>query len=235
MRATIHILAAPAIMVCLVGTAGCAMTAEGAGRMLGKVAGKKTPEQILDIKTPDDRAKELAELAKKASSKTPTDRDRIVAELAKEIQHEDDASMRRRILRTLAEYRTDLSRAILQAGLLDTDLEVRRVACQSIGKHGGPQAVEALTHVANSDTDPDVRIAAVRALGETAEQTALVPLAEALVDPNPAIQFRAQESLRTVSGRDYGGNVQAWREYAKTGSSTAAEVSFAERLRRSIF
>ena len=76
---------------------------------------------------------------------------------------------------------------------------------------------------------------AVKALGETADKAALAPLADALVDPNPAIQFRAQESLRAVSGRDYGNNVQAWREYAKTGTTTTEEISFAERIRRSIF
>ncbi len=135
----------------------------------------------------------------------------------------------------MASYRTPLSLAILKAGLKDSDLEVRRTACEAIGRHGGPQAVEDLTHVAAADADTDVRIAAVRALGETGDQAALVPLSEALVDPDPAIQYRAQEALRTVSGRDYGGDVQAWREYAKTGKSSAEELSFAERLRRSIF
>jgi HEAT repeat protein len=202
---------------------------------MGKLTGKKTPEQLLNIKTPQDRHKELVELAKDAGDKSPAEQERIVAELAKEIQHEEDAMMRRQILRTLGEYRTPLAMAILEAGLKDTDLEVRRVACNSIGTQGGPQAVQALTYVFNSDTEKDVRIAAVKALGQTADKAAMTPLAEALVDPNPAIQFRAQESLRTVSGRDYGNNVQAWREYAKTGNTTAEEISFAERVRRSIF
>lgn len=235
MRAWIHILAALAVGWPLALTAGCAATAESAGEFMGKLAGKKTPEQLLNIKTPEDRRKELVQLAEDAGSKSPAEQERIVAELAKEIQHEEDAVMRRQILRTLGEYRTPLSLAILQAGLKDTDFEVRRVACKAIGKQGGPQAVQALTRVANSDTQTDVRIAAVKALGETADKAALPSLADALIDPNPAIQFRAQESLRTVSGRDYGNNVQAWRDYAKTGTTTAEEISFAQRIRRSIF
>ncbi|MEX2114032.1 MAG: HEAT repeat domain-containing protein, partial [Pirellulales bacterium] len=172
MRATIHILAAPAMLVCLLLTSGCALTAESTGKVVGKLTGKKSPEELLDIKTPDDRVNELIELGTTAESKSPAEQERVVAELAKEIQYEEDPVMRRHILRTLAEYRTPLSLAILQAGLKDTDLEVRRVACQSIGKRGGPEAVRALTHVANSDTEPDVRIAAVRALGETEDQAA---------------------------------------------------------------
>ncbi len=228
-------MSALAVGCCLALIAGCAATAESAGDFMGKLSGKKTPEQLLNIKTPQDRHKELVQLAKDAGDKSPAEQERIVAELAKEIQHEEDAMARRQILRTLAEYRTPLALAILQAGLKDTDFEVRRIACKSIGKQGGPQAVQALTQVANSDTEADVRIAAVKALGETADKAAIAPLAEALIDPNPAIQFRAQESLRTVSGRDYGNNVQAWREYAKTGTTTAEEISFAERIRRSIF
>ncbi len=159
--------------------------------MLGKITGKKTPEERLNIKTPEDHAKEISALGESADSKSPAEKDRVVANLAEEIQHEDDAGMRRHILRALASYRTPLSHAILQAGLKDSDLEVRRVACESIGRQGGPQAVEELTRVAAADTDVDVRIAAVRALGETEDQAALAPLAEALIDPNPAIQFRA--------------------------------------------
>jgi HEAT repeat protein len=53
-----------------------------------------------------------------------------------------------------------------------------------------------------------VRIAAVRALGATGEQSALVPLAEAIVDPDPAMQVKAHESLTAVSGHDFGNDAQ---------------------------
>ena len=43
------------------------------------------------------------------------------------------------------------------------------------------------------------------------------------------------ESVVAVSGRDYGNDVQAWRQYAQTGKSDAPEVSVAERVRRSLF
>ncbi len=235
MRATIHNTAALAVCCCLIPLAGCAATAQSAGGLLAKATGKKTPEEMLNIKTPQDRADELAQLAKTAAAKNPEEQGRITAELAEEIRGEEDPVMRRHILRTLAVYPTPLSFAILTAGLQDTDLEVRRVACESLGKQGGPQAVGKLTGVATGDTDIDVRIAAIRALGQTHDKTAAAPLADALVDPDPAIQFRARESLRAISGRDFGNNVQAWREYAKTGDSNAPEVSLAERLWRSFF
>jgi hypothetical protein len=56
-----------------------------------------------------------------------------------------------------------------------------------------------------------------------------------MVDSNPAMQKRAHEALTAVSGRDYGENVQAWRDYAKNGSTNAPEVSIAERVMRTLF
>jgi HEAT repeat protein len=78
-------------------------------------------------------------------------------------------------------------------------------------------------------------MAAVDALGRSGDKGALAPLSEALVDPDPAMQAQAQAALVAVSGHDYGNNVQAWREYAQQGSSGAAEVSFAEKLRRAFY
>jgi HEAT repeat protein len=235
MRFWIHAWAAPAVVSCLAMVAGCAATAESAGGLLAKLAGRKTPEDVLDIKTPEDRATELRQLAKDAHARSPEEQIRITAELANEIRSEEDPAMRRNILRTLAEYRTPQALDMITAGLQDSDLEVRRVACEALGRQGGPQAVQHLVQASTADTSVDVRIAAVRALGETKDKAALAPLADALADSDPAVQFRAAESLRLISGRDFGANVQAWREYARTGSSSAPEVNLAERLRRAIF
>ena len=125
--------------------------------------------------------------------------------------------------------------AILLAGLNDSDTETRRFACESLGRRGGPESVRELSRVATSDADADVRLAAVKGLGYTRDRAALAPLAEALADSNPAMQYRAQESLRAVSGRDFGADVQAWREYAQSGNTEAPEVNLVERLRRSLF
>jgi HEAT repeat protein len=232
MQAPIDKLAALAVCCCLAHAAGCTATADSARGLFAQLSGKQTPEEALNIKTPDDYVAELGELAKTAHKKSPQEQARISARLAEDIKNEQEPLVRRQILRTLAAYPTALSFSILKAGLSDSDMDVRRVACYSLARQGGPQAVQELTRVATADTDVDVRIAAIRALGDTRDQTALVPLAEALVDPDPAIQFRAHQSLRSLSGRDFGGDVQAWREYAKTGKSDAPEVNFAERLRR---
>lgn len=228
-------LAALAICCVLIAVSGCAATAENASGLMARAMGKKTVEEELHIRTPDDHIKDLKELAKTAGKKSPEEQQKICAQLAEDLKHEDNPQMRRHILRTLGAYKTPLAFTMVSAGLKDSDADVRRVACEQVGLQGGPVAVEELTRVITGDTDADVRIAAVRALGHTGEKGALAPLAEALADADPAMQFRAQESLRTVSGRDFGGNVSAWREYAATGNASAPEVNLAERWRRKLF
>jgi HEAT repeat protein len=232
MHGPVHKLAALAVCSCLALQSGCAATANAVSGVFFK---KKTTEEILNIKTPDDRVKELHELAKTAKKKTPEEQQRITTELSKEIQRENDPLMRRHILRTLTAFPTPMASAVLVAALGDSDTEVRIVACRALGKRRDKEAVGELARVVSSDTNLDVRIAAVRALGETRDRASLSPLAEALVDPDPAMQFRATAALRNVSGRDFGNDVQAWREYAQTGKSSAPEVSLASRLRGLFF
>src|SRR5262249_39673381 len=161
------------------------------------------------------------ELGRTARGKTPQEQQQVSLELVKEIQQEGDPIMRRHLLRTLAEFPTEPALAMLKAGCHDSEAEVRIVACRMLGKRGGSEAVQELQRVVTSDTSGDVRVAAVRALGETHDAASMPALAEALVDGDPAMQFRAKESLRTVSGRDFGDNTAAWRQYAKTGQTEA--------------
>ncbi len=76
---------------------------------------------------------------------------------------------------------------------------------------------------------------AAAALGTTGNKAALAPLSEAMANADPAMMTQAQEAMVAISGHDFGGNVQAWREYAQTGHSDAEEISFAEKLRRKFY
>jgi HEAT repeat protein len=92
------------------------------------------------------------------------------------------------------------------------------------------QAVTELGRTLASDTDLDVRMAAARALGTFNDRAAIESLGVALDDPDPALQYCAIQSLRTATGRDYGGDVAAWRQAAQGIEPTNFErPSFAQR------
>jgi len=53
-----------------------------------------------------------------------------------------------------------------------------------------------------------------------------------LEDGDPAVQYRAVASLKQVSGRDLGNDVNDWREWAADPDAHKAEWSIAEGFRR---
>ncbi len=215
-----------AVWLCLLASAaGCARN--GAHQNAFLLPWQERPETVPGVKSPQER---ISELKAVASAATPTVG--MSEQLAREIQQEQDPLVRLHIVRALAKIPDATASAVLHAGLEDPEKLVRVACCEAWGQRGGPEAVQELTTVLEAESDVDVRMAAARALGETKNTAAVAPLASVLSDNDPAIQRRAIQSLKAVSGKDYGYDVQAWRQYAAGESVPDKPVSFAERLRR---
>ena len=182
--------------------------------------GKKPPKDD-KIVTPRDKMEQLRALAKEGPKMSPELQERVSSELAQGIAHEQDPVLRAQILRTLGHFPSEKSAGVLAAGLHDKNRDVRIAACEGLGRHKGPAAAEELSHAIADDADVDVRLAAARALGEAADPKSVAALGTALEDHNPAMQHRAMSSLKKVSGQDYGTDVEAWKEYAKSGQGPA--------------
>ena len=129
----------------------------------------------------------------------------------------------------MSAYPTEVSGKVLAAGINDKDRNVRIAACEAWGVRGGPEATAVLGTALSHDAEFDVRMAAARGLGKVAHPNAIAPLGQALDDPDPAMQRRAMLSLKTASGRDYGGDVSAWREFVNGRQPAEREESFAQR------
>jgi HEAT repeat protein len=69
-------------------------------------------------------------------------------------------------------------------------------------------------------------------LGELKDKDAIPVLGKALEDPDPAVQYRAVASLKKVSGRDLGNDVNVWREWAADPAGSKVEWTIAEGFRR---
>ena len=73
---------------------------------------------------------------------------------------------------------------------------------------------------------------AAKALGKIKSPEAMKALAVALDDRDPAMQYVGVQSLKSITGKDYGPDVQAWRQVAAGGALPAAPApSIAERVR----
>lgn len=98
----------------------------------------------------------------------------------------------------------------------DNDRDIRLAAIESWKMLGTDAAVPQLQEIIGSDTDIDVRLAATEALGHFPGRASVGALALSLNDRNPALQVRATESLRKVTGESLGRNVVAWQKYVQS-------------------
>ena len=212
-------------LLLLVAGSGCAHTAD---QSAFRFPWQEVPEKIPGVKTPQERIEELSALPAVTGQQAAE----LAEQLAREIQREQDPLVRMHIVRALAKLPDARAAAVLHLGLEDPSDMVRIACCEAWGSRGGPEAVTELSTVLQAESNIDVRMAAARALGETQDAAAVKPLADTLTDNDPAMQRRIMESLKNVSGKDYGYDVQAWRQYAAGETPQTQSVSIAERLRQ---
>jgi HEAT repeat protein len=159
------------------------------------------------IKTLEDEAK----IAKAASQERQIE---FTQDLSRKVLEEHDARVRAEIVAVAAGFDTASAIAVCKGALQDPDERVRTKACEVWKQRGGEEAVQLLANCYRTDRELDVRLRALRMLGELEDKTAIPVLAQALEDPDPAVQYRAVASLKQVSGRDLGDDVNKWREWA---------------------
>ena len=175
---------------------------------------------------------QLAELRARAPSLPPAEQERLSTELAVEVQREKTVVMRSALVQTLSAFNTPQARSAIQLAAADTDPYVRRQACVALAKNPDAESLQVLSHTLANDSDNDVKIVAARGLGKFKDPEAAKALATLVDDNNPALQQTAMDSLRTVTGKDYGYSASAWREYMQGGSPTPPpKASIAQKLR----
>ncbi len=183
--------------------------------------------------TPGMRIDALEQFSMRSTGVDTPEQREITDQLARQIQVEPDPLVREAVVKSIAEFRTPMAQQVLEAGLSDADKNVRLACCNALGRRAEAASVAALASTLKTETDIDVRLAAAAALGEIKSPEAISALVVALDDKDPAMQFVGVESLRSITGKDFGPDVQAWRQVATSNTPPApAPPSVAERLRR---
>lgn len=189
--------------------------------------------ELTTYNTPKMRVDAVEQFAMRSTGMdTPQQRD-ITDQLARQIQVEPDPLVREAIVKTIAEFETPLAGQVLEAGLNDDHEAVRVACCRALGKKANPASVASLGGALRADKDADVKMAAAEALGKIKSPEAVKALAVALDDRDPAMQYVGVEALKSITGKDYGPDVQAWRQVAAGGPPPAEPApSMAERIKR---
>jgi hypothetical protein len=190
-------------------------------------------DELPGVVTPAQRIARLRKLSDNAAWKKPGQKRQIAEELAAAFHSEEDTMIQAEIVRSLGKYPGPAADTVLKEAVHHKDADVRVAACEVLGKRGGAEATAVLAGLLGGDVDADVRLAAARALGEGKDPAAVAALGRALEDTDPAMQYRAVLSLQTVTGKDFGNDVNQWRQYVKGETPKPAQpVSIAERLRQ---
>jgi HEAT repeat protein len=183
--------------------------------------------------TPAEQIELLRKQINQTSAMSAGEQDALAKDLSEKFKNEADPLLRREYVRVSAGCGSPAAGETLTAALADSEPDIREVACDAWARHGGPQAIPKLAETMKHDSDRNVRLAAVRALAKIGGSDAITAVAPALEDPDPALQYRAVQSLREMTGKDFGDNAVAWREYIRGGSPP--EISTVERLKLKAF
>lgn len=181
--------------------------------------------------TADQRIESLTSRAKEAKKAGGAAAVAFTDELARTMLAEHDPRVRCDILSIAVEFDTPSALAICRGALEDPADRVRLAACDAWGRRGGAEAVKLLAYRYETDAEIDVRLRAVRRLGDVKDKSAVGALAKALEDGDPAVQYRAVAALKQVTGRDLGDDVNKWRAWVADPDSEP-EWSIAETFRK---
>jgi HEAT repeat protein len=213
----------------LIGVYGCAGRSPGAG-LSSWLFGPKS-DTVPGLIAPADRIAAIRKGAEAAASAGPDRQEQVARDMAAQLSKESDPLIRLEMVRAVGGFQSATATLILRAALKDADTDVRVVACKAWAKRRGPEAVQTLGEVLLSDADIDVRLAAARALGQTGDRGAVAALGKSLDDRDPTMQYYAVDSLRKISGQDFGNDVGKWRQYAKGETPAPAKPpSLADRI-----
>jgi HEAT repeat protein len=153
-------------------------------------------------------------------------------QLARQIQIEPDPLVRQAVIQSISQFRTPMAQQVLEAGLNDENPAVRVASCRALGRRAEAVSIPRLSAALREDKDIDVRLAATSALGKIKSDEAVQALAAALDDRDPALQYAGVQSIKAITGRDYGPDVEAWRQVAAGNAPPPRSRSVAERVRQ---
>jgi hypothetical protein len=182
--------------------------------------------------TPSMRVDAVHEYAMRSSHLDTPDQRQLTDQLARQIQVEPDPLVREAVVKVIAEYKTPIAQQVLEAALSDENEAVRIECCRALGRRAEAVSVNSLGNALRSDKSKDVKMAAADALGKIKSPEAIKALGMALDDRDPAMQFAGVQAMKSATGKDYGPDVQAWRQVAAGTPPAEYTPSVAERIRK---
>ncbi|MFK8114559.1 MAG: HEAT repeat domain-containing protein [Rubripirellula sp.] len=181
--------------------------------------------------TDHERLNQLTMLADTIGGMSTSKQQTWSVHLEKLIENDESPEMRRLAVRAAGKMRIDAASNLIEKGLDDDSFKVRMEACETLGRRKGDESIRSLAAIAGTETNEDVRHAALAALGKHRGPLATDSLKVALSDRNPATRDLAIQSLRGSTGKDYGNDPKVWIAALDGKPTRQVETRFADRIR----
>lgn len=177
------------------------------------------------------RMDEMRLLKRQLPSMNEEEQARWVATLDDVLKKETSPSLRREAVLTLAavNQRSDALRTIVPIAR-DENETVRLAVVHALEKNNTSDSTATLLSLAQSDRSNNVRLTATKSLGQHKTNEVRQFLASKLEDRSTAMQYSASLALKEQTGKNYGGDIEAWKQYLQGDEVPEPPVSIAERM-----
>lgn len=181
--------------------------------------------------TEHERREQLAMLAENIGGYDPVAQAKWLDALSHVMDTDESPEMRRLAVMAAGNVDDQTAVQILEKGMDDDSVKVRMQSCRALGNHTADENVLLLASAVGSETNTDVKHAAMRALQEQSSPKAVEALRLALSDRDPSTQNLAIVSLRGATGKDFGDDPETWIAALDGQPIEERPTRFADRLR----
>jgi hypothetical protein len=183
------------------------------------------------VVVPSQRVEEIRLLKKQIASMSSDEQTKWIANLDSILKDESSPEIRREAVLALqgVNGRPDALDALAGRAQDNSDY-VRLAVVDVLHKSPSDAAGRTLLSMAAADPSSNVRLQATEALGAHRSDDVKQFLASKLEDRNPAMQYHVSIALKEFTGKNYGGDMEAWRSYLAGEEAPEPKASLAETL-----
>lgn len=160
------------------------------------------------------RLDEMELLRTRLPNMEPEEQTTWAQHLERVIANESSPEFRALAVATIVSIPGEAAIRALNVASADSSEKVRLAACKAWQEIGGNEARDMLLTLANNNSEStSIRQAAIEGLGNFDEAEVRQTLTLLLEDRSPAIQYQVTRSLSTITGKDFGGDMQLWQDF----------------------
>lgn len=201
------------LLLVLLASSGCAKGALWRLGYLSPQVRQQWADEEKYAKTWPTQKAEMTSLVERANVGGAAEQQRVASQLATILRDDHRIMVRLHATNLLSKLPPDAARAAVAIAAEDPEADVRIVACQTLASFGDSDSLLELQRVLGRDTNPDVQIAATRAMGSFKSAQAAKGLSMAIQSDHPALQLAAADSLSKCTGEKFGHDIPKWEEY----------------------